>query len=262
MKGQAVLPEIDAHAGWLDPPESLALHEDEVHVWRASLEMTPSCVETLKEILSAHELRRAGRFYFRKDQDHFSVAHGLLRAILSRYLKREPKELRFCHGPFGKPALAGVRGGNALRFNMARSHGLALYAVTNEREIGIDLEYIRSDLYVGDIAGEFLSQQETDALNALPEHLRRKALFSFWTRKEACLKATGEGLSVPLKQLEVSLAPEVTGNLLTPHGKYREDVHWSLRDLDAGPGYAASVSVEGFDWRLKCWQWENKQAWI
>ena len=162
--------------------------------------------------------------------------------------------MRFCYGPFGKPALAGVEGEDALSFNMTYSHGLALFAVTHEREIGIDLEFVRPDWSVGSIAEQFLSQRETDVLNALPDQARLKAFFSVWTRKEAYLKATGEGFSVPLNQFDVACEPEVAGNLLRTRGRSREAVHWSLRYLDAGSSYAAALAVEGFDWQLKCWQ--------
>jgi 4'-phosphopantetheinyl transferase len=260
MKGKEVLTGAEIQASWLAPPECMMLNNDEVHVWRASLEMTPSQVKTLEQMLSADELSRTGRFYFQKDRDHFIVARGLLRTILGKYLLMKPDELRFCYGPFGKPALEEKTHGKTLRFNASHSHGLALFSFALDREIGVDLEYIRSDFSVEDIAAQFFSQREAGALNALPENVRQKAFFTLWTRKEALMKADGTGLALDLHQYEVFTGqnelhiPRNLGNELQ-----RVDI-WSLRDLDAGSGYAEALAVEGQDWQLRCWQSESLAA--
>ena len=115
-------------------------------MWRSILDQTPSQIRTLQQNLAADEQARAERFYFARDRGHFIVARGVLRAILGRYLSRAPERLSFCYGSHGKPALADAFDGNAIRFNLSHSHGVALYAVTRGREVGIDLERIRSDL--------------------------------------------------------------------------------------------------------------------
>jgi len=251
MRKQDVLRMKDTQAAWLAPPESLALKSDEVHVWRASLEMPPSQVSTLKQILSADEISRAGRFHFQKDQDHFVVARGLLRTILGRYVGRNPEDLRFCYGLNGKPSLTGETE-EKIRFNVSHSYGLSLFAVTLNRDTGVDLEYIRSDLSVGDLAAQFLSPRELLAFKAVPERDRPRAFFAQWTRKEAYLKAQGRGLSGNLKQLEVppGECPEINGSS-------KAESLWLLMDLAVPPGYAAALVVEGHDLRLKCWQWAN-----
>ncbi len=236
---------------WLTPPGDLTLSSDEVHVWRASLEMVPPQVKALKQLLSADELIRADRFYFQKDRDHFIVARGLLRLILSRYLQIEANELYFCYGPFGKPALEDETFKKLLRFNISHSHGLALFAVTHKREIGVDLEYISSDISSKDIAEKFFSVREFDTLNALPEHKRMKAFFVSWARKEAYLKARGKGLSGDLNNFDVTPASGDPAELFEIHRFCTEGVSWSLRDLDVEPEYAAALAVEGHDWKLK-----------
>lgn len=169
MTRQEVFPKMVTQASWLPPPERVMLNNYEVHVWRTSLEITPSQVKTMEHILSADELSRAERYYFQKDRDYFIAARGLLRTILGKYLLMQPDELRFCYGPFGKPALEGKTHGKTLCFNASHSHGLALFSCALEREIGVDLEHIRSDISTGDIAAQFFSQREAAALNALPE---------------------------------------------------------------------------------------------
>jgi 4'-phosphopantetheinyl transferase len=248
---------MDTKVSWLTPPEKLVLCNDEVHVWRASLEVRPSQVKTLKQIISDDELSRAERFHFQRDRDHYIVARGLLRTILVKYLRMKPGELRFCYSPFGKPALEEKIHGNTLRFNASHSHCLALFAVALDRDIGVDLEYIRSDFSFGNIAGQFFSQGEADALNSLPEHLRQEAFYTLWTRKEAYLKARGKGLPGGLNDIEFSLTAGDPAELPEIHISSQEGPLWLLRDLTVEPGYASAVAVEGNNWRLKCYQWKN-----
>jgi 4'-phosphopantetheinyl transferase len=242
---------------WRSPPETLVLGGDEVHVWRATLDQTPSQIQNFRRSLAADEQARAERFYFERDREHFIVARGVLRAILSGYLKRAPEGLSFCYSSHGKPALAGESGGDAIRFNVSHSHGIALYAVTRGREVGVDLEHIRSNLAVMEIAERFFSRREVAMLLALPTEEQREAFFRCWTRKEACLKARGEGLSLPLDQIDVSLAPGEPASILGTQPDASEASRWSLHELAPAPGYAAALAVEGHGWRLACWQWPD-----
>jgi len=243
---------------WLHPPESLALADDDVHVWRASLNLAAEHMQDLQRTLTADERERAERFHFQKDRERFIVTRGLLRAILSRYLDVEPGQLRFGYSPYGKPALLRESGGEMLRFNLSHSHGLALYAVTRGRAVGIDLEYVRADLANERIAEQFFSPREVAALRALPAGVRAEAFFNCWTRKEAYVKARGEGLSLPLNQFDVSLAPGEPAALVSTRGDPLEAFRWSLQALFPGPGYVAALAVEGHSWRLRCWQWPTR----
>ena len=155
-------------SSWCASPQTVTLGKNEVHVWRASLELPSSQVQRLQRNLSEEELERAERFHFQRHRSHFIVARGLLRTILGRYLKIEPGRLAFQYGPKGKPELASDTGSRALRFNVSHSHNLALYAVTHKREIGVDVECIRSDVAGQKIAERFFSPREADALRQLP----------------------------------------------------------------------------------------------
>ncbi len=166
-----------------------------------------------------------------------------------------PDHLRFYYGPQGKPKLDKETAGEALRFNVTHTQGLALYAVANGREVGIDVERIRPELVDGDFAERFFSPREVAALRMLPVGLRPEAFFNCWTRKEAYAKARGDGLSLPLKQFDVSLAPREPAALLSTKGDPLEAARWSLSALHPGPGYVAALAVEGHDWRLECRQW-------
>lgn len=246
-------------AYWSTPPAHLRLGKNQVHVWRAALDQAAPILQTLSRVLSPDESERAAKFFFQRDRDHFLVARGVLRTILSRYLKVAPDQLRFDYDEYGKPALAEIQGGPSLRFNLSHSHGLALYAFTLEREIGIDTERVREDFDFEPIAEQFFSPREVEMLRALPLNMRREGFFNCWTRKEAYIKAVGQGLSLPLDQFVVSLAPGEPAALLSVADHAQDAFRWSIKDLRLEPGYVAAVAVEGRDWQLACWQWDAGQ---
>ena len=210
-------------------------------------------MRSLRHTLTTDECQRAERYVFEKDRTHFAVARGLLRVLLGRYLRQEPQHLRFTYGPHGKPALATDTGRAPLCFNVSHSHGLALYAVTRGREVGVDVERIRPEIAQEKIAERFFSRREVTVLRALPTSLQAAAFFACWTRKEAYIKAKGEGLALPLGQFDVSLAPGEPAMLLRTAWDPQEAACWALQDLAPAPGYRAAVAVAGHDWRLTCW---------
>jgi len=242
---------------WCSPPDALVLGGDEVHVWRASLDQPKSLSEGFLHTLAADEQARARRFHFEKDREHFIVARGVLRTILSRYLNRASERVAFCYGAHGKPALAGDTSADAIRFNAAHSHGVALYAITRGREVGIDLERIRLDLTVMEIAERFFSRREVATLRTLPTETQRQAFFRCWTRKEAYIKARGEGLSLPLDEFDVSLAPGEPAAILGTQRDPCEAFRWSLQELPLAADYVAALAVAGHGWRLASWQWPD-----
>jgi 4'-phosphopantetheinyl transferase len=231
---------------WRSPSEILELNHKEVHVWRATLDLPMSRVRSLEQTLAADERARAERFHFEKDRMHFIVARGLLRAILGRYLARNPHTLRFCYSQYGKPTLARESHNDAsLCFNVTHSHGVALYAVSRNRAIGIDLERIRTDVACEQIAERFFSPYEVSTLRSVPIYMRPEAFFSCWTRKEAYLKARGMGLSLALSQFDVTVAPGGSAALLSTREEDQDISSWWLCDLSPGFGYVAALAVEG-----------------
>ena len=234
---------------WSSPPTELSLQTGEVHVWRLELEQP---VARYVELLDAEELSRANRFHFEKDRKHFTVARGSLRVLLGRYLDRDPKQVQFTYGPYGKPALPGF---GPLRFNMSHSHGIALYALTEGRDIGVDVEYVRADFTSDDIARRFFSPFEVESLCGLPAEDRVASFFRCWTRKEAYIKATGRGLSQPLDGFDVTLGPGETAALVrTDDGSHER---WSMANIDVGPGYAGALVVEGPVTTIRYWNTDD-----
>jgi 4'-phosphopantetheinyl transferase len=241
---------------WSPPPKEPVLGTRDVHVWRVSLEQSPAIVEHLRQLLSADEQARGDRFHFDTDRRHFIVARGCLRIILSRYLKIAPAAIQFSYAAYGKPQLSTAIAEVELKFNLAHSGGLALYGLTLAGEIGVDLEHIRPEFTGDDIARRFFSATELAGLDRLPVKARHEAFFNCWTRKEAFIKAKGVGLSMPLDQFDVTLAPAEPAALLRTSWDKNEAARWSLQAIEVGDGFAAAVAVEAHDWQLSCWQIE------
>jgi 4'-phosphopantetheinyl transferase len=240
---------------WGQPADRPLATMDEVHIWRSFLNPPLWHVSALKQILAPDERARADRFVRAEDRTRFIVGRGVLRTILGRYLGLDPRQLQFSYNPFGKPALEAAAGGELIRFNVSHSGNIALYAVASGRAIGVDIERIRLDFGTEDIAQRFFSEREVATLRALPASCRLEAFFACWTRKEAYLKARGNGLSLPLDGFDVSLVPGHPAALLDVNNDSKEAARWSLRDLFPGPDHVAALAVEGHDWCLKCWQW-------
>ena len=240
---------------WEAPPGRLQLKEGEAHVWRVYLNQGEAARRALWDTLAEDERGRAGRFYFRIDREYFVTARGALRDILGRYLDAPPARLRFSYTEYGKPALEGGAGLGALQFNVSHSHRVALYAVTRSRAVGVDVELVCERNALPDVAERFFSAREVAMLRALPAAARTAAFFNCWTRKEAYIKAIGEGLSHPLHGFTVSLAPGSPAALLATEADPAEASRWSLAELSPGPRYAGALAVEGGPPSLRLWQW-------
>jgi 4'-phosphopantetheinyl transferase len=240
-----------AREPWAVPSVAPALGDDEVHVWFAWSPIVLS--SALCGILTPEERRRADRFHLEQHRASYITARGVLRVILGGYLQIHPGRLRLVAGLYGKPRL-GWPAETGLTFNVSHTNGLMLIAVGRRREVGVDVERIRDDVAYLEIAAWCCSATERAALRALPDNERREAFFTCWTRKEAYLKATGDGLTAPLDRFGVSLRPDEAAMLLDLSGRPLAS-DWSLRALTPGPGYVAAVAGWGRDWRLETWRW-------
>lgn len=214
-------------------------------------------MRALFHILSQDEQIRAKYFKFERDRKRFIVGRGLLRVILSRYLDMSPEQLLFCYGNHGKPRLADIYDRDVPLFNLSHSHGYAIYAITYGRELGVDLEYIRFIPDADQVAKMFFSPLENFIYSSLPPNKRIEAFFNCWTRKEAYIKARGDGFSHFLDQFDVSLTPGEPAQLLNANDDPEKVLKWSLRELIPVEGYKAAIAIEGPVWRLFCWRWSE-----
>lgn len=242
--------------GWDDPPPDLALAPGAVHVWRAPLCLDPSILDQLGHTLSSDEKARAERFRFSGHRDAFTATRGILRDILTRYVSISAAAIVFRYAPHGKPALAPLHR-SAIRFNVSHSGRLAVYAFTLGSEVGIDVESLRPMPERDLIAERFFSASENETLRTLPLPVVDRAFFQCWTCKEAYIKATGEGLSLPLDGFDVAVAPGESPRLLRIRGSANDAQRWSLRGLNPGEGYMAAVAVHSSCCAPQLYHWHS-----
>lgn len=235
---------------WSAPSKDLALPEDEIHIWRANLDLRPEVLNRLKATLDNVEQSRAARFHFLHDRDHFIACRGILRELLGEYLGSSPFSIEFCYGAYGKPAHLPEESQSPIRFNISHSHGFAVLAFARSREIGIDLEPICPEFAGEEIAERYFSTRELAELRALPAARRPEGFFLCWTRKEAYVKARGLGLQVPLDSFSVTLTPNEPEILQSA-----DSLRWTLRSFEPAPNFRAAIVGEGRDWQPRYYNW-------
>jgi 4'-phosphopantetheinyl transferase len=238
---------------WLPAPTTFDLHEGDVHVWTVSLVQPPHVEATLSETLSADERERADRFHFTHDRQHYVVGRGILRQLLERYSGTAAKAIQFSYNPQGKPALVD---NSVLQFNVSNSRDVALIALTLHQRIGVDVEYRRTLSDMIQVARSSFSANEFQQFMRLPAEIQPEAFFNCWTRKEAYIKAIGEGLSHPLDSFDVAFVPDTTPRFLRIARDEQAVERWSLRALEPHADYTAALAVDGSINNLMYWQWQ------
>ena len=212
-----------------------ALGPRELHVWAVPLHGDPAAFGAL---LSGPELERLAKFRFADHQRRYQIGHGALRAVLGGYLGVDPKALAFVPGPRGKPYLAQP----SPFFNLSHSGKLALIGVAAV-ELGLDCEKLRQLDGLVDIARRHFSESEFAALDALQDDARQLAFYRCWTRKEAYIKALGEGLTMPLDTFDVSLCEQP--ELVRCRDGREDPAAWSMLDVSPGPEFVAAAALRG-----------------
>lgn len=232
----------DQDTSWRAPP-LLTLGDEDAHIWQIDLDDMQHDRAALRALLTPDEIARAERYVFARDRDRFLAGRGIARTILAAYANCQPEALRFDYTSYGKPFLM-VPNNSGLSFNVSHSHRRALIGITRQRRIGVDIEYMREAIAYEAIATDMFSAYENAILRTIPEPLRRAAFFACWTRKEAYIKARGEGLAIPLDQFDVSLRPNEPAALLRVSDGSKPE-SWSMRALHYPSDYAATVVLEG-----------------
>ncbi|MGQ0715384.1 MAG: 4'-phosphopantetheinyl transferase family protein [Gemmatimonadaceae bacterium] len=238
---------------WLGRPADAALTPNDVHVIAAALDDPDAAAIDLLGTLDREERGRADRFHFPRDRDRFRIGRGMLRGLLAHYTGVPPDRIRLKNGARGKPALDDANA--ALHFNVSHAGGVALFAFTRLTELGIDVEHIHEMPDLLPIAERFFAPAERRALRKLDGQEQLEAFFVCWTRKEAYIKAIGEGLACPLDRFVVTMHPDERARFVEIGGDGIAAAMWTLEDLRPAPGYVGAVAIPSVAPTIRCWRW-------
>ncbi len=237
---------------WTETSFQPILKPKDVHVWSVDFNVDPKTLERYWELLSIDEKKRVEKFRFKKDVIQFIVSRGVLRRLLGHYLNEEPTKITFQYGENGKPKLEDKY---SLQFNLSHAGKKAVMGFVHHFTIGVDVELIKPDVDLRYLATRFFSSKESNKLLRLPDAEIPQAFYNCWTRKEAFIKAKGDGLSFPLDQFEVSFIPGEETALIATHWSPEEKEKWELFSFDIGTDYSGAVAIEGQTNRIKFFKW-------
>ena len=210
-----------------------------IDIWKACLQAPSSALARCASTLSTDERARAGQFRFDHLQREFILTRGILRILLGRYLGVEAPAIQFAYGPKGKPHLVEC---SRTHFNLAHSGELAVFAFALDCEVGVDVEKIRPISDLAQIGERFFCAAETEELLSEEPSARQEMFFRCWTRKEAYIKAVGEGVTIPLSNFRVTLKRTDPVKFVHISGNLNEAKAWVLHDLPLTPAYAGAVA--------------------
>jgi 4'-phosphopantetheinyl transferase len=220
---------------------SINIKPNEVHFWQCSFDANKVRVPHYKSLLAQDELIRAEKFKFEIDRERYVISRGILRMLLGEYLNENPQKIKFNYTTYGKPMLQNK---SSLAFNISHSGNKAVFGFVSDVEIGVDVEKVKTDFNVLDIARNFFSPKEIESLENQQEELLYRAFFRCWTRKEAFIKAEGSGLSFPLDAFSVSLDNDKNAELLETSWNTTERQRWKLFSLPLGEEYIIAVAIQ------------------
>jgi 4'-phosphopantetheinyl transferase len=238
---------------WPLAPERIRLDIGHVQLWAASLNEFFEKAPRLGLLLSPQEMARADEFKLPEDRNRYVVRHGLLRLILSRYLQQPASAIEFRQGTHGKPEIQSGGTDQPPFFNTSHSSEIAVCAISRSCPLGVDVERIQEIPEMEAIAKRFFSSREARTLMALPLNLRLQAFYNCWTRKEAFLKATGEGIAENLAKVEVTLAPDDKPGVVSLSGDLGAHEQWQLQPFSPAHGYLGCVAYRSAPLILSEW---------
>lgn len=239
---------------WPTPTTFPILKNNHTHVWCAGLEYSDEQLNNFFALLDPEEQARAQRFHFKKDRKHFIASHGILRKLLSAYLTVAPQALNFSYTDFGKPFLTDH---SELQFNLSHSQNVALFAMTLNHSVGVDIENINRECDMDAIAQRYFSAREYSILKNLSGTEKIQTFFNGWARKEAYLKAHGQGLSYSLDKVEVTMRIDEPAKFLAIHDEKENVSEWSLHALAPLANYAAALAVKNHSEKIELFKFHQ-----
>lgn len=239
---------------WKKPPADLKLDSKFIDIWRTPLDLPKSEIDNYANLLSAEEMKRAERFKVKRKYREYIISRGLLKKILGIVLKSDPLDIRIQYAEHDKPFITDTWRDKQVSFNVSHSHKQTVIALSLDRTLGIDIEHIRDNVEFKKLAKRFFSKQESSDLDTYTNSGIAKAFFACWTRKEAYVKALGDGISFGLSEFSVSVNPYDSDVSLTTHWDQDEASKWSIKNLETEEDYIAALATDGGKFKLRLWR--------
>ena len=233
--------------------QKLLLAPNQVDLWFVDINEHKDRLPHYLSVLNDVEKERASKYRFEKDKNCSIIARGVLRTLLGNYLEKNPKEIKFKLGEFGKPSLNEE---SNIEFNISHSGNVIVLAFVLNDKIGVDVEHTKRTIEVNSIAKQFFSKEEVTALFSLEESYQKQAFYNCWTRKEAFIKALGSGLSFPLNQFVVSLDSVYNAELIETKWDDKERENWVLKSFEPVKDYIGAFSVKGKVTDVQYWKFQ------
>ncbi len=233
---------------WATANQNLQLGLGEIHIWQRCLQASEQICDEAFALLSEDEQAKAQRFHFAKHRRRYIMARSGLRKILCYYFPLQAEQFIFAYSPHGKPSIAYPKNPNAIQFNISHSGEIALYGLSCQYELGIDIETI-SDRPTDGLAQRFFAPEEAAQLMRLHQGERKKSFYDVWTQKEAFIKALGLGLSYPLTNFEVK-ATGTAGLIKVIDDDFSQ---WHLQKIEVLEGYSAHFAIRQPVRRTQYW---------
>ncbi|WP_422105257.1 4'-phosphopantetheinyl transferase family protein [Winogradskyella sp.] len=211
------------------------------HIWVLNINSEIKHLNFFEGLLSKDEKIKAHKFKFEKDKRVSIIARGALRVLLGKYLDISPEKIVFKYGDYGKPEFKNWQN---LKFNTSHAKDLVVFGFTKNSEIGIDVEYCKSNFDVMDIVDNYFSKKEIEAIHKIPKHMQTQAFYRGWTRKEAFIKAKAKGLSFPLDAFSVSIESDNQSKLEETLWDSNEKHNWSIIPFETLDNYKAAIAIQ------------------
>lgn len=228
---------------WRLPDSTIkSIQNDEAHLWRVAIDQHQDQYAAYRKLLTQEELVRADQYRFEKHRICYVVARAVLRLLVGKYIEVDPRDVVFSYIKNGKPLVVNQKG---IQFNVSHSENYILIGFVKDYDLGVDVEYTKQPIEVQTIAASFFSKEEVAMLVSLAEEYQTQAFYNCWTRKEAFIKALGDGLSFPLDQFVVSMDSTKVATLLETKWNQKEKQKWSLKSIEVDRDYIGALAAKG-----------------
>jgi 4'-phosphopantetheinyl transferase len=254
------MPQIDLIKNWLPPAGDISLGDADVHIWMASIELPDATISRLSAFLSKDELERAARFLHDRHRNKYIAGRAMMRDVISRYVDDGPEDIAFAYLSHGKPELSGELRNSGIEFNLSHSGEVALCAVARNSAVGVDVEHIRELRDMQGLANRFFSSSEAEQLAREQEDQQLASFFRCWTRKEAYVKAIGQGITCPLDSFAVSLTADAPTRLLHIDQDSTIAAAWTMVTIIPAQQYVGALATTGKVETVHSWVWDLPES--